>query len=195
MDAPTTGRVDRYLSITTGGDLALFNRLYHLYVDSFESIRHRCVQRHMLRLGEFTKIMQDYRLAKFVKFNADRIPIGLAVITNDLYQVDLIEPRYFSRRWPEESTKRKIWYVMFVAVERSSGPVFMDLIEAMFKHAQEVTPGAHVWMDTSGYTDRRGLPDAAIKMVQRWDPSATLDTEDTQTYRRFVLSDQFEPDN
>ncbi len=108
-----------------------------LYEETFRDLNAYAVQRHLMTYGEFTDVMDDARVEKYLVLDGDGAIVGMSTYTNDLAAMPLISPAYFERRWPDLYTTRRIWYCGFVAVHpRGQGTTaFGELVEAMYRVA------------------------------------------------------------
>ena len=110
---------------------------WNLYQTAFEHLNAMTIRRHLMYREEFEDVMHDWRIDKWCVLSDDGVLQGLAVYTNDLKSWPLISPDYFARRWPEEFAENRIWYCGFVAVPGHQRGVFVELIEAMYRRADE----------------------------------------------------------
>jgi hypothetical protein len=108
-----------------------------LYDTAFRDLNALTVQRHLMYRSEFEDLMADTRVDKWCAMSDDGILLGLSTYTNELTAWPLISPEYFARRWPVEYAEHRIWYCGFVAVPGHQPGVFVDLIEAMYRRAEE----------------------------------------------------------
>lgn len=117
-----------------GGQL---EEAWDLYESAFADLNALTVQRHLMFRTEFDAVAADRRIDKWLALSDDGVLLGLATYTNDLAAWPLISPAYFKRRWPQHYASRRIWYCGFVAVPGHHKGVFVELIEAMYRHAEE----------------------------------------------------------
>src|SRR3569833_271777 len=108
-----------------------------LYDTAFAGLNAMTVQRHLMYQSEFEECMRDWRIDKWLALSDDGQLLGLAVSTNALSAWPQISPEYFARRWPREYADKRIWYCGFVAVPGHQQGVFVELIEAMYRRAEE----------------------------------------------------------
>jgi hypothetical protein len=106
---------------------------WELYGRAFDDLRALAVQRHVMYRHEFTGLLADERIAKYLVTADDGRLAALATMTNDLDAVPLISPEFFERRWPLLYAKKRVWYVPFVAVhpDHQAGGVMARIIDRM----------------------------------------------------------------
>jgi hypothetical protein len=110
---------------------------WRLYEAVFSGPGGMAVHRHPMRRPEFDGMMRDRRVHKwFVRADGGRL-LGAAVYTNDLGAWPHVSAEYFALRWPREHAERRIWYCGFVAVAGPDREVFVELMEAMYRRAEE----------------------------------------------------------
>ena len=110
---------------------------WRLYDNAFRELNSYTLQRHLMYRSEFDDVMTDPRIQKWLALSDDGTLHGLATYTNQLSAWPLISPEYFARRWPAEYADNRIWYCGFVAVPGHHQGVFVQLIEAMYRVAEE----------------------------------------------------------
>jgi hypothetical protein len=110
---------------------------WQLYETAFQDLNAMTIQRHLMYRSEFEDVMGDWRIDKWMALDDDGTLLGLAVYTNELAAWPLISPEYFARRWPQEFVEKRIWYCGFVAVPGHQQGVFVELIEALYRRAEE----------------------------------------------------------
>jgi hypothetical protein len=110
---------------------------WELYDTAFRPLNALTVQRHLMYRSEFDDVMTEPRIEKWLAYSDDGVLLGLATYTNQLSAWPLISPEYFARRWPAHYAANRIWYCGFVAVPGHEQGVFIELIEAMYRHAEE----------------------------------------------------------
>jgi hypothetical protein len=108
-----------------------------LYEEAFTGLNAMTIQRHLMNRDEFDAMCADERIEKWTVTSDDGYLAGLATYTNQLEAWPLISPEYFARRWPTHYAENRIWYCGFVAVPGHHKGVFVDLIEAMYRRAEE----------------------------------------------------------
>ncbi|MFF5232672.1 hypothetical protein [Dactylosporangium sp. NPDC000521] len=110
---------------------------WQLYEAAFRHLNALTIQRHLMYRSEFDDVMFDRRVEKWLVYSDDGVLLGLATYTNQLSAWPLISPEYFARRWPVHYAEHRIWYCGFVAVPTHEHGMFVKLIEAMYRHAEE----------------------------------------------------------
>ncbi|MEV4134653.1 hypothetical protein AB0J72_21085 [Dactylosporangium sp. NPDC049742] len=110
---------------------------WQLYEAAFRHLNALTIQRHLMYRSEFDDVMSDRRVEKWLAYSDDGVLLGLATYTNQLSAWPLISPEYFARRWPVHYADQRIWYCGFVAVPTHEHGMFVKLIEAMYRHAEQ----------------------------------------------------------
>ncbi len=97
----------------------------------------------------------------------------------------LISPEYFARRWPAHYAGNRIWYCGFVAVPGHQHGVFVELIEAMYRHAEEHQ--GVISLDICRYNIESYRLDRAIATWLRRISGGQVrcETADTQTFMTY----------
>lgn len=161
---------------------------WSLYENAFEDLRSQAVQRHLMIRPEFDELMLDKRVAKYVIRDEERHRVAaLATMTNDLESMHLISPDYFRRRWPELYSRRRIWYVGFVAVDpdyQGTGAMTL-LIQAM---ARDVGGSSGmVCLDICEHETRQHLATAIEQLANTYMPGVQRERLDAQVYWAFTF--------
>ncbi|WP_213450371.1 hypothetical protein [Rhizomonospora bruguierae] len=160
---------------------SLIDDAWELYHEAFRELNALAVQRHLMYRDEFDQVMLDARVRKYLCLGDDGSLCGLSTYTNHLEAVPLISPAYFARRWPEHYARRRIWYVVFVAV-RQGAPVtaFPELIGAMH---QTSTRDSITALDVCARTDEvRHLPRSVRALLRRISGPVRMERLDQQSY-------------
>ena len=118
-------------------DADLVVEAWHLYDRAFRGLNAMTVQRHLMYPEEFADAMGDRRIEKYLAYDATDRLVGMSTYTNVLEAMPLISPEYFTRRWPRLRAAGKIWYCGFVAVAGRNPGTFVELVTAMYRHAEE----------------------------------------------------------
>lgn len=129
-----TVRIDQFSTLF---DLKLFNEAWKFYCEVFEEINTLAVNRHLLTSVEFSGVMWESRIIKYVARDEAGNLVGMSVMTNHLDKWPLISPQYFQRHYPFFWRREAIWYVGFVGAKPGTKGVFPALLEAMLKPVQE----------------------------------------------------------
>jgi hypothetical protein len=103
--------------------------LYRIYRRSFAPLRTRAAARQVLTRGEFFSQMKDPRIDKYIAWEGEDEPIGMVTVTRYLDAVPWISPDYYAHRYPEQWSRKAIYYLGFTlarpAIRRTS---FLDTI-------------------------------------------------------------------
>jgi hypothetical protein len=157
--------------------------VWEMYTAAFEPLRKRAAQRHVMFHSEYVDLMEDDRVDKILAHDNLGDPLGLAVVTNDLKAILLIEPEYFEAREPDLYAAGHVWYTAFVCTrQRPRAPrvTFQRLIE---KVAEPIRPVRGVcFMDYAQCTADRDLPMYSNRLLAIEDPNAEAEQVDAQTY-------------
>jgi Acetyltransferase (GNAT) family len=161
----------------------LREQAWKLYREAFDSLRHLAVQRHVMYGDEFDAVMADDRVEKYLILDEQGALEGLATLTNDLRSMPLVSPEWFSRRWPERSAEKKVFYIGFVGIHphaQGSG-VCADLVRAMTEKVARVD-GVAV-LDVCRYNkDTMHLPRLVAALSSTWASHVQMIDLDAQTY-------------
>jgi GNAT superfamily N-acetyltransferase len=158
-------------------------QFWGLYESAFADLRAVAVQRHLMTPEEFTQVLEDERVIKYVISDAGRGRIGaLATMTNDLPAVPLISPDYFQRRYPELFAESRIWYVSFVAVHpdyQGTGA----MAQMIGRMCQEVgDSGGVICVDICEHETRQRLSTAIEQLGNTYTPGVRRTRLDAQVY-------------
>jgi hypothetical protein len=134
---------------------------WQLYDTAFRGLNALTMQRHLMYRAEFDEVMTDPRIEKWLALSDDGVLLGLATYTNQLTAWPLISPEYFARRWPAQYASNSIWYCGFVAVPSHERGVFIELIAAMYRVAEE--HGGVISLDICQHNIETFRLDRAIK--------------------------------
>jgi hypothetical protein len=110
---------------------------WRMYEAVFSGPGGMAAHRHPMRRPDFDDMMRDRRIDKWLVRADGGTLLAAAVYTNDLGVWPLVSPEYFAQRWPREHAERRIWYCGFVAVAGHDREVFVELMEAMYRRAEE----------------------------------------------------------
>jgi ribosomal protein S18 acetylase RimI-like enzyme len=161
------------------------------YELAFSGLATRAVQQHLMTREEFDEVCTDGRWIKYVTRDLDRdgAVCAFATFTNDLSAVYQLSEDYYANRWPQQFSRRSIWYIGCVGVHpsyRSSG-VFVTLVEAMCRVVHE--QGGIASLDICRYNEEAlALPRLIGRIVQSFGHEARGEKLDVQTYWAYDFS-------
>lgn len=155
---------------------------WQLYLDAFLPLATRAAQRHVMTRGEFADVAADTRIDKFVAVADAGDVRGIGTVTNDLSAVPLISPDFYRHRYPAEYDAGKLFYVPFMATDRSPG-TFRELLIACSGDARAL--GGLVFMDFSDDNKERGVPAVAERFLRKIDKRTYTGELDVQRYYVF----------
>ena len=164
-------------------DSDLREEAWKLYLQSFDDLRHRAVQRHVMYSDEFDAVMVDERVDKYLLSGEDGSLVALSTMTSQLRSMPLISPEYFAHRWPDRYRAGLIFYIGFLAVHPDSHGtgVFGELVRAMTAPVASVEGLAVI--DVCSYNkDRLHLPRAIRWLATTWASSVEMADLDAQTF-------------
>ena len=154
---------------------------WNLYREIFTGINERAIQRHLMTAEEFSDLIEDKRVLKYLAYNTAGNMVGISTITNDLAAVSLVAAPYFQRNYPDEYARRAIWYIGFVGVvEGAPARTFRSLIGAMYP--QVVASDGVFVQDFCQANVDRGLPVAMQAIVGALNPGTWTRQVDAQTF-------------
>ena len=161
----------------------LLEDAWKLYLQSFDSLRHLAVARHVMYAAEFDAVMADTRVDKYLAFSEDGTLAGISTMTVDLLAVPLVSPEYFALRWPERYRDGRIYYIGFLAVHPDSHGtgVFGEMVKSMTREVS-LADGLAV-IDICTYNrDRLHLHRAINSLAATWASHVQMATLDAQSY-------------
>ena len=156
--------------------------LYRLYRGSFEPLRTRAAARQVLTRREFFSEMEDHRIDKYIAWENEEDPAGMITVTRHLEAVPWISPEYYAARFPEQWSRRAIYYLGFTlarpALRRTS---FLDTI-VRFCVEPLVAEKAVIAYDLCSHnSDTLGFSTRIAEMLQRFSAAQPVEL-DTQVY-------------
>ena len=163
----------------------LLDRAWRFYAETFDELRYRAVQRHLMYRHEFDELMGDKRVDKYVALDGDGL-VGLAAQTDDLSAVPLISPDYFAHHWPQLYESRRIFYAVFVGARpgpRGTG-VFIRLLREMMRPILAVD--GTVCIDVCTHNEQvHQLPQRVGTILGRIAGQARPERMDSQSFWRY----------
>lgn len=179
--------ITRYDQLNTS---KLFNGALATYRSAFEDINRLAIERHMMTYEEFSDVVADRRVQKWIAAEDSGDICGMAVITNDLLAVPLISPAYFEHHMPELYKQDRIFYVQFVCTEPTIRSVhaFHLLIAAMQPQVQDAR-GCAVMDFCDFNVEQLQLPEKALVVQQRYNPTVRMRRADSQHFYIYDHSD------
>ena len=160
----------------------LLDAAWEFYRDTFDELRVRAVNRHLLYRHEFEELMADKRNDKYVVCDDEGVT-GLAVMTTDLHAAPLISPDYFRHHWPDLYAANRLFFVHFVGVRPGSRGrgVFIKLLREMYKPVEEAD--GRVFLDVCTFNeDVHELPAMVGKVLDRIAGRAVPTRIDSQSF-------------
>lgn len=156
-----------------------------LYERRFADIDADAVQRHLMTEREFTEVMLDPRVLKYLAVDSLGTKQGMAVMTNELEAWPLVSPRFFKKHFFQDYESKRIWYIGFVFTEAHNlvkqTNLYSDLIRAMYAEVER-TKGMAV-MDFCDYNyGTRRMGDIAEKVMLRLNETTVSQVLDAQTF-------------
>ncbi len=155
---------------------------YELYLEAFGPMRTLAVARQVLHRDEFLAEMTDSRVWKYVAWDGDGRPMGLATLTRDLSVIPWISPEYFTARYPEHAARNAIYYLGFTVVH--PGQRHQRLLDTIFEAglSRLIDDKAVCAFDVCAFNDVEfGLSDRIEALLHRL-ADVTVEIIDTQTY-------------
>lgn len=154
---------------------------WNLYREIFTRINERAVQRHLMTAEEFSDLVEDKRVLKYLAYNTAGNMVGISTITNDMRAWSLVSPEYFARHWLDYFARKAIWYIGFVGViEGAPARTFRSLIGAMYP--QVVASDGIFVQDFCQANVDRGVPVAMQAIVGALNPGTWTRQVDAQTF-------------
>jgi hypothetical protein len=154
--------------------------LYELYLSIFEDVNEVAVQQHVMQSDDFSSVMQDERIKKFITRNDSEIT-GIGTLSNYLETHPLLSLNYFMRRWPKHYEQRRIWYVGFIGVTKDARK--SDAFPLMLKAMTAGRANCLFGMDYCRYNeDVLQLPRVTRLMLKRMHSVVNQERIDTQSF-------------
>jgi hypothetical protein len=170
------------VTIESAVDESTARRFYDLYVQTFGDLTVKAVARQLLHREEFMEEMLDGRVEKFLARNDEGEPVAMATLTRDLETVPWISPGYFAHHYPEQTSRKAVFYLGFILVEAQyrRSHLFIDMLTKVAEMVIEER-GVCAWDICSHNNQSFGLAEAIEGICNRM---ATFDVGpiDTQTY-------------
>lgn len=91
-------------------------KLLAIYKESFAPLETLAAGRQALDDAGFRAQLTDESVLKFVSWDRDGKPCGLALVATDLSTIPWISPAYFAKRFPEHFRRQAIYYFDALAV-------------------------------------------------------------------------------
>ena len=156
--------------------------LYRLYRRSFEPLRTRAAARQVLTPEEFFSEMKDPRIDKYIAWEHEENPVGMVTVTRHLEAIPWISPEYYAARFPEQWSRRAIYYLGFIlarpAMRRTS---FLDTI-VQFCVEPLVAEKAVIAYDLCSHnSDTLGFATRVADILRRFSGAQPVEL-DTQVY-------------
>ncbi|HLL63643.1 MAG TPA: hypothetical protein VK401_11370 [Propionibacteriaceae bacterium] len=156
--------------------------LYRLYRRSFDPLGRRAAARQVLTRGEFFSEMEDHRIDKYIAWENEEGPVGMITVTRHLEAVPWISPEYYAARFPEQWSRRAIYYLGFTLVRpgiRRTG--FLETVTRMCIEPL-ISEKAVLAYDVCGYNrDALGFADLFADTFQQHAHTRPREL-DTQVY-------------
>lgn len=181
---------DWELTICLTVDPDTTEELWALYHRSFEGLRTRAAQRHLMSRAEFDDLLNDERVDKIIVRDrgGERSPAGLSIMTNRFEAVPLVSGAYFRERWPEHYDQGRVWYVGFVAVafERQRTKTMRAIIQHVCDLGGRV--GGVFAVDICEYNeDVYDLPAVIARLGSSFNPGVIQRRLDAQVYWAYEI--------
>lgn len=101
------------------GDAA--ERLYAMYLTSFDHLRAAAAARQVLHRDEFLDELADPRIIKYSVWRSPEEPVALATVTNQLDAVTWVSPDFFRAQHPTHAARQAIYYLGIALVAPGRG--------------------------------------------------------------------------
>ena len=167
--------VERVPARTSWGDL------WDLYFEAFEPLQELALLNHLYRQADFESLLADERVTKLIAW-VEGSPVGLAMITNELDLVPQISPPFLHARYPEQTTRRAVFFgiMIFVAESHRRSTTFARLIAGMGQITAEAS--GVVVFDICRHNLAASDLDKQIASISRWFPGSSFEQIDEQAY-------------
>ncbi len=154
-------------------DRADLTRFWELYEAAFTPLASRAASREMLSRAEFTAMMNDRRVLKYVARDDDGDSVGLATLAREVEAVPWLSVPYFRRRWPQEYAEGRLYYVgfLFTHPAHQGTGLLRQMVRAVVRTLAEAR--AVTGFDISGYN--RETYNLLIGLMRRAGPEVVPD--------------------
>ena len=162
-------------------DRSGWDALWEMYADAFEPLQELALLCHLYPRDEFEALLADDRIIKIIA-RADGVPVGMAMVTNELAIVPQISPPFLHKRYPDEAARSAVFFgiMVFVAESHARSSVFPRLVAGMGQVTAEAS-GVIVFDICRHNLDTLDLH-RQIETIAHWFPGATFDRIDEQAY-------------
>lgn len=174
-------RARAIITIESAPTQDVWPELWDLYFEAFEPLQELALLNHLYPRDAFDELLADPRVTKLIAWVGAR-PVGLAMITNELDLVPQISPPFLHARYPNEASRRAVFFGIMVLVSdsRRRSAVFARLVAGMAQITAEAS-GVVVFDICRHNMDSMEL-DRQIGSFTRWFPGSTFDQIDEQKY-------------
>lgn len=132
----------RSTTVTTQTEVSadITAELYALYLTSFAHLEQLAAARHLLHADEFTDMVEDRRILKYIAWDTEGSPIGLCTVAGNLDAVPWVSPGFYAHRFPEHYARGAIHYVgvMLVHPSAQGAGAFKQMARMIASAAAEV---------------------------------------------------------
>jgi len=175
--------VERVPSRESWGDL------WNLYFEAFEPLKELALLNHLYQRADFEGLLADERVTKLIAW-VEGMPVGLAMITNELQLVPQISPPFLHRKYPEHAARRAVFFgiMIFVADLHRRSTTFARLIAGMGQITAEAS--GVVVFDICRHNLAASELDKQIASISRWFPGSSFEQIDEQHYFAATLPTQ-----
>ncbi|MEO5901920.1 MAG: hypothetical protein ABIR68_17580 [Ilumatobacteraceae bacterium] len=174
---PRRTRVTRELLIE--GERA--ESLWEMYREAFEPLELVAIQQHLWSRKEILEELANEEIVKFIGWDDD-IPVGMAMLTNNLEVVPMISPLFLRTRFPEHAERNAIFYGIMIFVRH--GHRGKTLFARLGSHvAQETALSSGVVLfDICSYNLEHGSLDKNLGRLARPFPNSSMSMVDQQSW-------------
>lgn len=185
---PTERPTDRHrprsraiVTVESVPEEATWAELWGLYHATFEPLQELALLNHLYSRQEFEALLANPVVTKLVA-RANGVPVGLAMITNELTVVPQISPPFLRVRYPDEAERGAVFFGILICVDttRRRSAVFARLIAGMAQITANA--GGVVVFDICRHNVDGLELDRQIGSFTRWFPGSTFDQIDQQQY-------------
>lgn len=155
--------------------------LWQLYYDAFEPLQELALLNHLYPRADFDALLADERVSKLIAW-VDGMPVGLAMITNELELVPQISPPFLHAKYPEQAADNAIFFgiMVFVAETHRRSTTFARLIAGMGQITAQA--GGVVVFDICRHNMAEIELDQQLASIARWFPGSSFERIDEQSY-------------
>lgn len=175
--------------LVVDGDVA--EQIWEMYEEAFTPLDELAAQRHLWTRAEILEELANPAIVKFIGWSGD-LPVGLAMITNELELVPMVSPAFLRRRFPEHAARNAIFYGIAIFLRPGfRGKTLFARLGALM--AQETAlHGGVVLFDVCTHNREHGAVDENLGRIATPFPGSSMSLVDQQSWFAVELPEPLE---